>query len=271
MLPKPYVGITGVVSAQEAEDVEHDFNSAGFVNTTPQEMIGVLVSLKTLHGLPAENRRYPPVNKLMEIFSAVCGADVLSMVHYNSREHDTLAEQVEQVFEKLYDSPDGERLCRAVQLNVVWPKVEQVKRMKTHLPELQIVLQLSQAAMEGYTPGDIAARVREYGNVLSYVLIDPSGGRGLEFDQHYSVQVYRALRAGEQEFTIGFAGGFSPRNVERRVRAIIKQVGHRDFCIDAEGALRDKLSQKYGDDVLNLRYTRVYARRAGHAFQINET
>src|SRR3989338_5443514 len=117
MSAQPYIGITGTVSVDEVEAVISEFNSAGyFLSSSHIPMLGFLVSYKTLNGLPTENKRYPLIGKVRGLLEH-CAGRVLPMIHYNSKEMSTLAEQVSRIFDGLYQND----FCRALQMNIVWP------------------------------------------------------------------------------------------------------------------------------------------------------
>ncbi|MEK6970038.1 MAG: hypothetical protein AABW48_06450 [Nanoarchaeota archaeon] len=254
MAMKPYIGITGPVNVQETREICREFSEAGYSIDAPHiPMLGFLVSYKTLNGQPTSNRRYPPVSTLSELLQATEGK-VLTMIHYNSKERDSLSNQVAQIFDGIYETG----LCKAIQLNIVWPDLSQVAKIKEQHPEMQIVFQASHTAMDGKTPNQIATGVKTYGDSISYVLIDPSGGRGMPFDLESSVAIYSELREQCPALTVGFAGGFTGENVASRLKEILQQIGESNFCIDAEGGLRDKITSAYGDDLLNLKKVREY-------------
>ena len=258
MNAKPYIGITGPVNVQETKDICREFSEAGYSMESPHiPMLGFLVSYKTLNGQATQNRRYPPAKSLPELLRAT-GGQVLTMVHYNSKETDTLSNQVAEIFNGVYENG----LCRAIQLNIVWPNISQVARIKEQHPEMQVVFQASHKAMDGKTPNQIAKGIKNYGDSISYVLIDPSGGRGMPFDLESSVDIYSELREQCPDLTIGFAGGFTGENVAPRLKEIFKQVEEDKFCIDAEGGLRDKVTSAYGDDLLNIEKVRGYLQSA---------
>ncbi len=251
-MPTPYVGVTGVVSPQEVEAVVNEFTSAGYSMTSPHiPMLGVLASFKSLNGQPT-SRRYPKIELLPELMRAAAGR-VLTMVHYNSREFG-LCGQVNRVFKDLYK--DG--LCRALQLNIVWPDIYQVMLIKGDFPEMKIVFQANQQAMAGRTTLEIVNGIARYGSSLDYVLIDPSGGRGKEFSIDDSMEVYRELRESLPRLTVGFAGGFTRENVKAKVTELKTRTESTNFCTDAEGGLRDKKSDEKGDDVLSISKVRGY-------------
>ncbi len=69
------------------------------------------------------------------------------------------------------------------------------------------------------------------------------------------------------DVTVGFAGGFNGENVEGRLRELVLALFHEDFCIDAEGGLRDKLTGAYGDDLLNRGKVRSYLQEASRVIR----
>lgn len=127
---------------------------------------------------------------------------------------------------------------------------------------MQIVFQASHKTMGGKTPTQIIQRIRAYGDSINYVLIDPSGGRGLEFDLDSSVILYSKLKERCPNLIIGFAGGFTGENVSLKTRKLIERLGDNSFCIDAEGGLRNKITSVYGDDLLDIKKVRKYLQSA---------
>lgn len=254
MTPRAYIGITGPVNIQETRFICSEFSEAGYSMDSPHiPMLGFLVSYKTLNGQSVQNRRYPKLNEIPNMLTATEGK-VFTMIHYNSKEMDSLSDQVAKIFEGIYEN----NLCRAIQLNIVWPNLKEVETIKAKYPDMQIVFQASHKAMEGKTPKMIAEGIKTYGDALNYVLIDPSGGRGLEFDLKSSVLLYTELKEHCPDLCIGFAGGFNGENVALKVEDLIKEIKSGAFCIDAEGGLRDKLSSEYGDDLLNIEKVKKY-------------
>ncbi|MBS3165982.1 hypothetical protein J4444_02570 [Candidatus Woesearchaeota archaeon] len=258
MVAKSYVGITGPVTVQETIDICREFSEAGYTMTTPHiPMLGFLVSYKTLNGEVTQNRRYPTLTELPALLGVTKG-QVLTMVHYNSPERDSLSEQVARIFSGIYQPG----LCRAIQLNMAWPDITQVAQIKETYPNMQIVFQASHKAMDGKSPSELAQGIRAYGDSIRYVLIDPSGGRGIPFDLDSSIAVYSELRDLCPDLTIGFAGGFTAENVIQRLIMTMQKVRGSDFCIDAEGGLRDKVTTAYGDDLLSIPKVREYLQSA---------
>lgn len=260
MKAKPYVGVTGPVTRDEVSGIMSEFSEAGYGMNSPHiPMLGFLASYKTLDGQGVRNRRYPAFDDIVPLIEHAAGK-ALTMVHYNSREPG-LAEQVSRIFDGLYSS----HLCRSVQLNIVWPDNGEVRKIREKFPEMLVVFQASQKVIEGGSPKEVAARISAYGEAVSYVLVDPSGGRGKPFNIEKAVELYEALNEKIPRVVLGFAGGLTGDNVEQRVRDLISRIGMAGFCIDAEGGLRDKVSGEYGDDILNLSKVRAYLRSAAKA------
>ncbi len=247
MNAKPYVGVTGPVSVGEVECLVGKFFRAGYSFDSPHmPMIGFLVSSETLEGKTV-NRRYPPIDELNLLVSLTIGK-ALPMIHYRSREGKTLYDQVSKVFNGLYE----EGLCRAIQFNINWPDIHQIELVKDKFPEMQIVFAATSGVMKGGTPQEVVKRIGEYEKLLDYILIDPSGGKGSEFDVKTSLEFHKELQTQIPTSTVGFAGGFTGENVGRIVSEIRDVLGSSDFCIDAEGGLRDKVTSAFGDDTFNV-------------------
>ncbi len=262
MKARPYKGVTGPVTKDEVRDIIAAFSENGCdMDSFHVPMVGFLVSYKTLNGERTENRRYPKYENLIPLIRTAAG-HALTMIHYNTKEQSTLADQVERIFSPL--CPDN--LCRAIQLNVVWPDVREVHRIKDQLPDLSIVFQASHKAMDGRNDSEVVEEIKRYEDSIDYVLIDPSGERGLEFDIASSISLYNLLKAEIPHTRIGFAGGFTGKNVRSRINEITDITGDSDFCIDAEGGLRDKLSEKYGDDIFSKEKVREYARESENLY-----
>ena len=254
-MEKPYIGVTGPVTVDEVRQVGQTFKEVGFTRESAHiPMIGILVSYKTLNGQSTENRRYPRYKEVPAMIHEA-GKFGIPVIHYNSREQETLGDQLSTM---LADCRD----LKGFQLNMVWPDQSKVRALKRTSPNIQVVIQLSHSAMQDLTPQAIARRVKEYRDIATYTLIDPSGGRGKEFDLQKSVEIYNQLREQVPQTVVGFAGGFKGDNVAQTTAKLVDLIKTQDFCIDAEGGLRDKVTEKYGDDLLNLDKVRHYLSEA---------
>lgn len=245
MIAKPYVGVTGAASCEEVESIIQAFITAGFTMDSPHiPMLGFLVSTENLKkpDTPIGNR-YPRFNVVEDLLKQVKNR-ALAMIHYcqskNPAERLPPAAEVIRIFESadIYNSG----LCKSVQLNTIWPDKAQVRAIKIKYADMQIVLQLRREMIQGQLCQDVVTEIREkYGKYLSYVLIDPSAGEGVEFDVAESTAFYHELKNQLPDLMVGFAGGLAGEDCEGKLRTIVKELGGQaDFCIDSESGFRDK-------------------------------
>lgn len=224
----PYIGVTGFMNPNEVLEV-----LTGARMLKRLIMIGVLVSQKTLAG--KTNRwpnRYPPPHKIAEIFPA--SDRTLNLIHYNTDSPDSLKDQVNELIK--VSGPN----CHGLQLNVAWPPLWQIRQIKVDHPNLAIVLQIGNRAIDqvGHQPESIVDRVCRYTGYIDYVLVDPSGGYGQFFDLEQVKEILLALQVACTNIGLGLAGGLSMENVVNNLRPL--SILLPNLSIDAEGRLRDK-------------------------------
>jgi len=235
MSAKTYIGITGVTSQEESSKLLDVFTTVNHNNLTKHTiMAGVLLTNDTLSGIKSSNKRYPDFSDVKSIFSVIKNK-ALAMIHYETSNPDKLAEQVSQIFEEFYDL----NLCKAIQLNMAKPNPNEVKKIKNKFPQLKIVFQLRPEIINSLSYQEIANIINEYGDSLSYILIDPSCGTGLEFDPKKSLELYNFLTRNFPKITFGFAGGLNGTNLKEKIIPIINSIGNSNFCIDVESGVRN--------------------------------
>lgn len=253
---KPYVGITGFMSRKEAISSLAVWENLGITNRLLA--IGVLVSWKTLNGYSASNpNRYPDVGEIREIFRK--HPHVLNLIHYNSKYEDGLSDQLVELTEF------GGRKCHGLQLNIAWPPAFELLKWREKFPKLRLVLQISREVQEEIK-GDLrmlAARICEYGESITDVLIDPSQGRGEKINvekAQEALSIIRDVCNEEAEMGIGFgvAGGLHGGNL-RELKSLMREFPN--LSIDAESMLRD------GRDNLDRGLAKYYLQGAGKVFQ----
>lgn len=220
----PYVGVTGFMTPEE---------SAAAIYYTPpglyKLMVGVLMSSKTLQGLPNKwPGRYPLIDRVSSIF--VNDPRALNLIHYNTDELGGLSGQLEQL-----DWIGGPHLD-GFQLNIAWPQVNEIERYRAHVPDTFIVLQIGGKAMEisGSVTG-CAERVKEYSPFIDAILVDPSGGHGMPFVPEVGQQYLGAIRDKCPDIGIGIAGGLCAETLDSVAPLFREFPG---LSIDAEGRLR---------------------------------
>ena len=224
MRAKPYIGITGFMSRGEVElaltALPHDSDLL--------VMVGVLASSKTLRGIPNKwPRRYPGMGEIGGIFPG--GRNTLNLIHFNTKDRDSL-------FTDMYNVQDrAGPYCHGLQLNVPWPEVDILARYRDHaaLSRNTIVLQCGEKALDEVdrSPAKLVERVQKYEGLIDYVLIDPSGGLGKDFDEMFAHNCLLALsRDGPDSIGMGIAGGLHAGNIVR-LHGLLEAF---EFSIDAE-------------------------------------
>lgn len=237
-----YVGITGFKTKKEVENVGHVIKEIGMLETPFSDnwrvvpMFGFLSSFKRMQNVWEGGTSSAAIVDLKSIIEATPDY-ALPMVHYSTPNKENLADEVIKLFEHLYGD-----VCDGLQINMAWPQFEQVDKIKQKFPFLEIVLQLPHNAMKDKSIDEIAQKVAQY-NRIGYVLVDPSGGKGTEFDINECTKLLQTLQrspmpaSAARKPTLCIAGGFSGDNVYNRVIEIGKNLEAR-FSIDAQGKLR---------------------------------
>ena len=251
MRPRSYIGITGFMQAKEVD---------AMLSVLPRDsdrlvMLGVLASGKTLRFQPNNwPQRYPRRENLGTIF-APC-ENVLNLIHYNTKEPEHLLEDM-----ILAQSLAGKN-CHGFQLNIAWPDKKVLADYRAQAPDTHrtIVVQCGGKAMSdvGMDPRRLAERIQEYDGLADYVLIDPSGGLGQEFDSNFAGKCFEQLEQAVPNIGFGVAGGLYDRNLDRKLSDLLEVF---DFSIDVEGKLRN------GQDDLLVRAAKEYLFTADRIYQ----
>ncbi len=245
-MPRPYIGVTGFMDAKEVEEI---------ISEVPPDskydlMVGVLASQKTMAG--EKNKwpnRYPAPEKIRDIFIGDLFA--LSLVHYNTKNQDSLLDQLLRI------NAIAGPFFQGFQLNLAWPNPRIIEAYTNICsPGQRIVLQIGSGAfqMMENSPAKLAKKVKEYDVIVDYVLLDPSGGYGIplvaEEIRPFLAELH-STHFGRMRF--GIAGGLSSLTMHLIEPLIAEFPG---LSIDAEGRLRDQ------NDNLNLVTTKAYVREA---------
>ena len=231
----PYVGVTGFKSEEEIKKLSDVFLENGFSGGEYAAMLGIIVSNNRLADINSRGNKSPPAKTLPFLLENV-PKWAIPMMHYFTDNKNKLAEEVKFLFSigGMYDK----NICKAVQLNAAWPSVDQVEEIVKKFPGIMITLQIPKFAMDGLALEEIAKRARNYEDLIKWVLIDPSGGLGIDFDLEAGANLMNAIKERMPDTTVGIAGGFYHENVEERVMKLNEKCPFR-FCIDAEGKLME--------------------------------
>lgn len=232
MTPKPYIGVTGVMTPQESRALLCAYPP----DSTHHLMIGVLVSSKTLHGNPNKYPRlFPRIERAHEIFQD--DERSLNLIHYSTDTPQHLNEELALLDRHLDHAPvDG------LQLNVPWPPIEELQKYRERHPGERLVLQLSQAALDayaGYPLADFSSSIHRYVPFITDILIDQSAGRGVQLNLENTRRFLSAL-TDVPSLGLGVAGGLGPSTLHL-VEPLTR--GFLNLSLDAQQGLRNHETQ----------------------------
>lgn len=244
MKERSYIGITGATEKSDITQVAESFRKHLNSEGDRFGMVGFLVTDQTIANQPAgrssKHAQFVDIIQLLEASQP----DAENAIHYSTRDRSTLAMQIDGVFGKtgIYNA----QLARTLQLNLRWPDPIEIKRIIDKFPEMKIILQLGSKILEQDSRVEIVDRLASYEGI-SYVLIDPSGGKGVPFNEKRVAPLFRAIDYNLPDLGIAVAGGFNDQNAINALSNLTRAIATDEFSIDAEGGLRvPAQGEKYG-------------------------
>ncbi|MBI4437708.1 hypothetical protein HY631_02035 [Candidatus Uhrbacteria bacterium] len=235
----PYIGVTGFVSREEVDAAVSTLDALPAWSDR-RLMVGVLVNSKTLRGVRhARPFRYPLIERVAGLFHPHRRA--VNLIHYATDDPQALSVQLEELVYRGGKHLDG------FQLNQCWPDPRTIRLPKG----LRVVLQIGSHALSEVQkdPDLLSQRLSEYSGVVTDVLIDDSGGRGIPMDARLANDYVRAIFLEHPQLGIGVAGGLCAQSL-RSLQALVNRFP--TLSVDAEGRLRTP------EDHLDLEEMRRY-------------
>lgn len=258
---KPYISVTGVTNLAEAKFIASAFRNAMGYNHSHQGAVGYLANLESLNRFNLENLKRPDLSTLPTLLSET-EKDAVNIIHYNTRQPKTLAEQVVRLFTETNIYNDS--LSQTVQLNTRWPDIGQVQEIKNCLPELRIILAVGGKVLRTQSREEIINKLGDYQSLINVILIDPSGGNQRRFEAGWVAPYIRSIRNSFPDKQIALAGGFNAEGITQRLSEITYAIWDDNFSIDAESGLRDTSKHPYG--TLSLSKAALYIEKAAAFF-----
>ena len=142
----------------------------------------------------------------------------------------------------------GENL-HAIQLDVTWPDVEELRKFKEKHPEILIILQVGKFALNeaDNDPQEVVDKLCEYGDSIDHVLLDLSMGKGRKMEELDITLLLRQLSLIQYELPnlgLALAGGLGPKSDESSesvysmdaLKRIVEEFPN--ISIDAQGGLK---------------------------------
>ncbi len=210
-MAKQYIGVTGITTIEDVENMTNALD--GHLG-----MYGILMSQKTLQGLPRRGRyaNKEDIHYLMEKMPE----NSLRTIHWCGKELDS------RFLENAMHISEG--LCNAIQLNMPYPSIKELGKF-TENHNHKIIFQIEDCMFE--EPKEMAKKIVPYVPFIDYAIIDQSGGKGIPINAEMSRAVANELE--KLDLGIVFAGGLDAQRVPEIAGLI------RDYhaSIDAEGHL----------------------------------
>lgn len=227
----PYIGITDFASIEQVQNMLKVLAENQTRGSTRKLHVGVMMSYKTLHGIPSSWLDvFPRKEKVAGILSSPYAYNCL---HYADYEENAVIWK--SIVKAIGYGGEG---IDALQLDMIWPDSRQIARALRHAPKkVEIILQIGRKALEKMNndPRQVITKLREYDGIVDRVLLDKSGGEGKGMDARSLLPFAHAIRNKFPEIGLGAAGGLGPETIEL-VRLLAE--AFPDLSIDAQGRLR---------------------------------
>lgn len=229
----PYISITDFMGPQQVHVMRDVLKNTG---SSHKLGVGVMMSYKTLHGLPTKwTNAFPKNQDIADIF--LHNADVFNVLHYADYNGESTG----------LDYVAGLSWCGinvdAIQFDMIWPNVEDLCYVAYDAAKkrrsVEIILQVGSNAMDdaGNDPRNVVERISRYyhENCLDRVLLDKSMGKGQPMNAEILLPYLHEIRAHFPDLDIVVAGGLGPETMHL-VEPILREFP--DVSIDAQGRLR---------------------------------
>ena len=227
----PYMGITDFTNFEQVQEMSTVFSAHRPQESNRVLHVGVMMSHKTLHGIPSKwQNAFPPKEKIASIFSS---DEVYNCLHY--ADYDNNPDLWKSLATAISYGGIG---IHALQLDMIWPNPSEVANgVHTSRKQIEVILQIGKNALEevGNDPQRVVERLGDYEGVIHRVLLDKSMGKGLGMDADGLIPFARAIRESFPTLGIGAAGGLGPETIQL-VEPLVAVFP--DLSIDAQGRLR---------------------------------
>lgn len=249
---KSYIGVTGITSVKEAVITIKSFGKY-YINMKSDHipMVGVLVSYKSLIDEQYTNLRYPRISEIPDILFALQDL-CFTTLHFNTRTPQ-FSYEISQLlnYKDIYNTYSNNI---GIQLNISNPSPIEIIKIKKEFPLLEIIIQLRDIKDIDW--------ISKCSNIISYILIDFSLGKGENLNVRDASIIYKKIKEKvKEDIGIGFAGGFTPDNIELIIQSLVTNINSLDFSIDVESGVRT-------NDVLDLDKAAEYIANASLQFNL---
>jgi hypothetical protein len=231
----PYIGITDFMDFAQVRRMLQVFNAHKPEGSLQMLHVGVMMSYKTLHGIPS---KWQDVFPAKEMIADIFGCDeAYNCLHYADYEgHADLWKDLAIAISF------GGTGIHALQLDMIWPDPNQIRRgVRASRKQIEVILQIGKDALEVLSndPDAVLEQLADYEGIVQRVLLDKSMGMGVSMKADELLPFVRAIKKAFPAFGVGVAGGLGPGTV-RLAEPLIKEFP--DLSRDAQGRLRPSRS-----------------------------
>lgn len=261
-----YVGITDFTNSKQAFKMRWTLaqNTVG-MRTPPVLMVGIMMSFKTLWGIPCKwTDVFPRKEEIDAIFPPYEEEGFLNTLHYADFEDQKALPHERTLFFSLAKALDYAKNCHAVQLDMTWPDPGVVaSAIQSARRPIGVILQIGREALKqaDYDPATVVRYLEDYVDVVDGVLLDQSMGEGKLMEPEILISYMNAISRAHPKMHLAVAGGLDPSNLEILV-PLLK--AYPNLSIDAQAGLRRNRDPKIPIDWL---FAAMYTATAGQLFK----
>lgn len=266
---KPYIGIAGVTTRQQAKAITGQFysNAVGAGGNGHYGLMGYCLTSEMING--HDDRVDPRYIKLDDLnvlyFKQPFGRNAIHYSPHPEAPDDYFTSDLYSIFmgkgSEIYKSGAGRVLQINRAFNVSPDLLANIKDPEEGvLPALEIIFQVEPERIKDMRPGELVARLDPYSKNISAILLDSSFGTGRKMNVQSFAPYIKALEKVFPDKILVFAGGLNPENAAAQVSAL-GQLTTRPFSIDVESGVRNE-----GDE-LDLYKTEAFIQRAAEEFE----
>ncbi len=274
-MARPYIGVVGLTRIQDVMKTATMFNQVLCKYSYPIHIpqLGIQVTPRSIRGEKNQNRRLPTMEEIYPLFETALSVrkEIFTVIHLSPKDYSELNPIVDSLFEKIGGwVPET---IKGLQLNGLLTRAtpEQLARIRARYPGLKIIAQVHKLFLMDLPLSAMTHCFQKVAPYVDYYLIDTSGGTGTPLSVQLCARVAKELLDCCPEANVGFAGGLNGKTVAKALADLhsgMRAYGQRiNFSIDAEGGLRDRVGEGYGNDVYNPKKAEAYFTNAVKTFQ----
>jgi len=226
---KPYIGVTGSTDPGQVAHLIKVFNEHSPGESERMLHVGVMMSRKTLNGIPSRySNVFPKNGAIAGIFFSDEAYNCLHYADYENRSG--FAVDLSRAIE----------LCgtniSAIQLDMTWPDPAEIaEAIHRSRKQVEVILQVGPRAFEEIEHDRVGLvdRLEDYYTVINRVLLDRSAGKGMRMDAMGLLPFAAEVRKNFILEVVA-AGGLGPETVHL-AEPLLKEIP--DLSIDAQGQL----------------------------------